>query len=184
MNKIGIFVDTCDLYHKIQRNFGQGSKICFNNYLIDIDDGELIMAFAYGMRSESLGFPKYLQSLGFTTKFKPPRIYNIGDRQIKKCDWNITMVIDIIKACTEKKLDTVILGSSNGLLLPLISYLRDQGITVLVKASGIPDSLNSAANSVFEFSEEHLETEGNDTERISKQSESFCPTYSNIHGSD
>ncbi len=157
MSNVGIFVDTSDLYHKVQRNFGQGSKVRFDFYLEYCEDFEIKDMVAYGMRSDSQGFSNYLKSLGFTPKFKPARIYNNGDKQIKKCDWNIMLAMDVIRSVEDNSLDTVVLGSSNGLLLPLITYIKELGVDVIIVASGIPDSLRKSVTNFVEFNETHLE---------------------------
>ena len=157
MSNVGIFVDTCDLYRKVQRNFGRGSKISFDIFLDFIAGGSWEIGVAYGMRSESQGFPNYLKVLGFTPKFKPPRVYEIGDRKIKKCDWNIMLVMDVIQGVDDHGLNTVVLGSSNGLLLPLVNYLRESGVEVIIVASGIPYVLRKSADSYCEITAEHLE---------------------------
>lgn len=159
MPGLGIFVDTCDLYHKVQRTFGRGSKVCFDRYLDFINEKGCPVKIAYGMRSESGGFSSYLNGLGFVTKFKPPRVYNVGVKSIKKCDWNIMLAMDAIKAAADHNLDTVVIGSSNGLLLPLITYLREKGVNVIILASGIPDTLCNAVDSFIELDETYLEVE-------------------------
>ena len=165
MNRIGIFVDTCDLYHKVKRIFGRGNKVRFDIFT-DLEENVgssdvIVKLIAYGMRSDSQGFSKYLQSLGFTINFKSPRIHKIGDKQIKICDWNVTLVFDVLEALPS--LDTVVIGSSNGLLLPLIKYLKSKGVYVIVIASGIPESLAKAADEYQEIVEEDLESSGENT---------------------
>ncbi len=157
MTKVGIFVDTSDLYHKVQRNFGQGGKVRFELYLEYCEDFEISDMVAYGMRGESSGFSNYLDKLGFTTKFKPPRVYSFGERTIKKCDWNIMLAMDVIRAVVDNSLDVVVLGSSNALLLPLVTYLKDKNVHVVVIASGVPDTLRKAVDSFTELDETHLE---------------------------
>ena len=159
MNKAGIFVDTSDLYHKVQRNFGRGSKVRFDFYLECCEDFEIVDMVAYGMRSESQGFSNFLRGLGFIPKFKPPRIYEVGDRKIKKCDWNTMLAVDVMKSVVDNDLDVVVLGSSNGLLLPLITYLKELDVEVIIIASGIPDLMKKSASSFTELRESELEEE-------------------------
>ncbi len=159
MSRIGIFVDTCDLYHKVQRNFGRDKKVRFDIFLDHIAGGDWEAGYIYGMRSDSQGFYNYLKSLGFSPlKFKPPRVLSVGDKQIKICDWSVTLVMDVIKELPN--LDTVILGSSNGLLLPFVNYIRENDVEIIIVASGIPDALRKAANSFVELTEDDLEHVG------------------------
>ncbi len=159
MSRVGIFVDTCDLYHKVQRNFSRGKKVRFDIFLDYIAGGDWLAGYAYGMRSDSQGFYNYLKSLGFSPlKFKPPRVLNVGDAGIKICDWNVTLVMDVIKELPN--LDKVILGSSNGLLLPLVNHIKENDVEIIIVASGIPDALRKAASSFIELKEEDLEHVG------------------------
>lgn len=180
MNKIGIFVDTSDLYHKVRRKFSRDDKVCYETYYANCENsGEIVESIAYGMRNETCSFTNCLNIIGFMTKFKLPRIFTVSDRKIKKCDWNVSMTIDIVEfvlkhrpnsVATARYSDgtteeinvsgtTIILGSSNSLLVPLIKWIKSQGIKVVIFASCIPRSMKEVADSWSEIDEECLEME-------------------------
>lgn len=155
---IGLFVDTSDIYHKIKRKFD--GKLCYEAYFNEVADrGTIQQAFAYVMQTdnEASGFITCLKMSGFDVRFKRPRIMTIGDREIKRCDWGIKIAVDVVK--TIDHLDTVILGISNPDFIPLIHWIKDQGVKAVILASGVPKSLRNVADDVIEIDEELLEDE-------------------------
>lgn len=153
---IGLFVDTSDLYHRVRRKFS--GKLCYEAYFEEVASwGTMQQAFAYGMQTdnEAGGFITCLKMAGFDTRFKRPRIMKVGDREIKRCDHGISMTIDVVK--TIDHLDTVVLGISNPDYIPLVNWIRDCGVKVIILASCIPRSLREAADSAIEINEDYLE---------------------------
>ena len=156
---IGLFVDTSDLYHKVRRKF-DGGKLCYENYYEKVMSlGEIQQAFAYGMQTdnEASGFITCLKMTGFDVRFKRPRIMKIGDREIKRCEWGIKIAVDVAK--TINHLDTIVLGVSNPDFIPLIHWVKDQGVRVIILASCVPKSLREVADDVIEIDETFLEDE-------------------------
>lgn len=164
--RVGIFVDTTNLYHTVYRKYR--GKLCYEEYYNRImenddpieEDNKIIQAIAYGMTVGSNdGFINCLDVAGFEVKFRVPKIIKIHDIKIKKCDWNVCMTIDIIRSIEDY--DCIIIGSSDPCLLPLINWIKDQGKGIRVVASLIPRVLKEAANCI-EIPEEWLEEEENE----------------------
>jgi len=156
-NTVGVFVDTSDIYHRIRRKF-DGEKLCYESYYEKIAEwGTVQQAFAYGMQTEheAGGFITCLKINGFDVRFKRPRIIRIGDREIKKCDWGVQITVDVVK--TISRLDLVVLGVSNSDYIPLIHWIKDQGVKVTILASCVPKSLRDTADSVIEITTDYLE---------------------------
>lgn len=169
--RIGIYVDTSNLYHKIQRRFGAGSKLDYEQYLgkCQGDDRFISETIAYGMQinNEASGFISCLKMAGFRVKFKPPRIMTIGDREIKQCDWNVTIALDIVRVID--RLDVVVLGSSNTALVPLVRWIKERGVRVVILAAGVPNIFKEIADEVIEITEEYLEQEEEDEDVYSSE---------------
>jgi len=157
MNKVGVFVDTTNLYRTVYRKFK--GKLCYEAYLEQVTkDLEVGVANAYGMYiGNTDGFISCLASAGFATNFKRPRIIEIHDVKIKKCDWGVGLTMDVVAAIAD--LDIVIIGSSDFNLLPLIRWIKKQGVEVKIVASLIPKALKDAASSYLEIPEDWLEDE-------------------------
>lgn len=148
---IGLFIDTFDLYYRVKRKFN--GKINFESYLDDVTKlGKITKLFAYGMQSETNSkFISCLRILGFETRFKNSRIIH----NTKICDWGVNMTIDIIRALDQ--LDTVVFGTCNFNIIPLIRYIKERGVTVIIFASNVPEVLCNLADKVIEIEEGHLE---------------------------
>ncbi len=156
---VGVFVDTSDLYHRIRRKFN--GKLCYDSYYEKVAElGTVQQAFAYGIQTdnEAGGFITCLKMAGFDVRFKRPRTMKIGDREIKRCDWGIGITIDIVK--TINHLNLIVLGTSNPDFIPLIRWIKDQGVKITILASCIPKSLKDVADNVIEIDEEFLELDG------------------------
>jgi len=158
MTNIGLFVDTSDLYHRVRRKFN--GKLCYEAYYEEVSSwGTMQQAVAYGMQigDEAGGFITCLRMVGFDTRFKRPKVIRVGDREIKRCDHGVILTVDIVKMID--RLDTVVLGVSNPDYIPLISWIQDRGVKVIVLASCVPKSIRELASQVIEIDEEYLEDE-------------------------
>ena len=146
---IGYFVDVTDIYYKVNRKFG--AKVDYNAYLGLHED---LIAYAY-CSQRAPGFLACLREAGFEPKIKRPKIIKINGREIKHCDWGVTICMDVINKLND--LDVVVLGVSNPDYIPLIQYCKDCGVKVIVHACCVPDSIRKIADDVHEISEEELE---------------------------
>ncbi len=155
--KLGIFVDTTNLYHTVYRK--HKGRLCYEEYYQQIvKDNEVIIASAYGMTIGSTdSFQNCLAYAGFETSFKTPKIIEIHDVKIKRCDWGIQMAIAVVEVIDE--VDIVVLGSSDPNLYPLVSWIKGQGKDVWIVSSLIPRILKDAATKVIEIPEAWLEEE-------------------------
>lgn len=155
---VGVFVDVSDFYYRIKRRF-KNRKLDFGGYMYKItkDYGSIFRALAYGMQRdhEASGFIRCLQSHGFETKYKKPKIINIRNRELLQCNWDATITIDIVRLID--RLDIIVLGVSNVDFIPVIQWIRDRGKSVVIFASCVPKSLKDAANFTIEITEAELQ---------------------------
>ncbi len=164
--RLGIFVDTTNLYHTVYRK--HNGRLCYEEYYNQVKEhvfgsescgDEVIRAAAYGMTiGNTDSFVSCLSYAGFETCFKSPKIIEIHDVKIKRCDWGIQLAIDIWKIIDE--VDVVVLGSSDPNLEPLVYWIKTRGKEVWIVSSLIPRILKEAATKVVEIPEAWLEEEG------------------------
>ncbi len=160
--RLGIFVDTTNLYHTVYRK--HNGRLCYEEYyqqIVELDRGsttEVIEANAYGMTiGNTDSFISCLSYAGFATCFKSPKIIEIHDVKIKRCDWGVGIAIDVVKIID--KVDVIVLGSSDPNLEPLVSWIKTQGKEVWIVSSLIPRALKEVATKVVEIPEDWLEEE-------------------------
>jgi uncharacterized LabA/DUF88 family protein len=132
--RVGIFIDTQNLYHSAKNLYH--ARVNFGAIIKDVlDDRPLIRALAYVVTTESgeeRAFFGALSKVGIETKTKPLQIFLGG---AKKADWDVGLAVDAIKMAP--KLDTVIIASGDGDFVPLVEYLKNyQGCQVEVVAFG------------------------------------------------
>lgn len=166
MKNAGIFIDVSNLYYCTKRKF-DGAKIDFTKYmdlaLENIPPQDVIVRKAYGtkMNNEADTFIKFLNNIGLTTKF-------IKTPQRKYTSLNVNISVDVFRQY--KQLNTVVLGNSSREIIPLVKFLEEQGIRVVIIACGICTELTNIASAAIEISDDCLE-KGNSDE-ISGQQES------------
>ncbi len=129
--RVGIFIDTQNLYHSARSSFN--SHV---NYKALVDSAvagrRLIRAFAYVIKSESGEESKFfgaLTDLGIETRVKDLQIFHSGE---KKADWDVGIAIDIVRM--SEKLDAVVLVSGDGDFTEVLKYVRSRGIRAEVMA--------------------------------------------------
>jgi uncharacterized LabA/DUF88 family protein len=158
MKTVGVFVDIVDQFRGVNKNF-KGQKIDYSKYLqraLEAGEGELYRAFAYGVQidKEATGFILCLRSYGFEPKYKKAKI--IDDRpNIQATNWNLGIAVDTARLI--ERLDVVVLGSSDPELIPVIEFLKERGIKVIVFSSSIPPEMREASNIFIEISDDVFE---------------------------
>lgn len=159
MKRIGVFVDLSNLYFCIGKKY-RGKKLDYKRYYDFIADlGTITVARAYGaaMGNEADRFITKLKAIGFDTHYKTPREFKDADegRVRRKADWDVGIAVDIIKLAD--RLDTLVLGSADGDMAPVVAWCMDRGVKVIVIASTISDDLKNSSNEFIEIPESLLE---------------------------
>ena len=131
--RVGIFVDVQNLYYSAKNLYGR--KVNFGEVLKTAVAGrKLIRAIAYVVKAQNIDEQKFFEALdnqGFEVKMKDLQIFYGGH---KKGDWDVGIVIDIIRL--SPKLDVVVLVTGDGDFIPLVEYLKNHGQYVEVVAFG------------------------------------------------
>jgi uncharacterized LabA/DUF88 family protein len=129
--RVGIFIDTQNLYHSARSSYSANV-----NYkaLVDtaVSGRHLMRAFAYVIRADSSDESKFfdaLTDLGIETRVKDLQIFYGGE---KKGDWDVGIAIDIVRM--SEKLDAVVLVSGDGDFTEVLKYVRSRGIRAEVMA--------------------------------------------------
>jgi uncharacterized LabA/DUF88 family protein len=151
-------VDVSNLYYTLQKKYSR--KLDFRKLRKYVDDlGEVKYAIAYGsqMGNQAEVFLRYLHAAGYETKFKEPKTYhNEGDAHIRrKADWDVGITMDIVTRI--EKIDMLVIGSSDGDMVPVVEWAMNQGVYVLVMGAKISGDLRKASTAATEIPESLLE---------------------------
>lgn len=146
------YIDIHNHNYYIKKNW-PGRRLDIKKYMLFLERIDLIeRSFAYGTYYEDTAknFIKLIHHAGFETKFK----------KISKDSWfcmDVEIAVDIVKQL--RFTSTIIIGSSNRTLAPLITWVRNQGVKVIVVGCGINTELKEACDEWLEIPEEVLENE-------------------------
>jgi len=136
--RVGILFDAQNMYHSAKNLYKK--KVNFKAVLkTAVADRKLVRAIAYAIHTETgeeKTFCDALVKLGIEVKTKDLQIFAGG---MKKGDWDVGITIDAVRL--SKSLDVIILISGDGDFVPLIEYLRNQGVQTEVMAFGKSASL-------------------------------------------
>jgi len=131
--RVGLFVDVQNFYYTARNVYN--ARVNFTNILKDaVGDRPLVRAIAYGIKAdmpEEGTFFDALRKAGFEVKLKELQSFYGG---AKKGDWDVGIVMDIIKLMP--KLDVVVLASGDGDYIPLLEYLQVSGVRVELVSFG------------------------------------------------
>ena len=151
--RVGLFVDVQNLYYTARNVYN--ARVNFGAILKDaVGERPLVRAIAYGIRAqmpEEQTFFDALTRAGFEMKLKDLQSFYGG---AKKGDWDVGIVMDIIKL--NPKLDTVILATGDGDFKPLLEYLQVMGQRVEVVSFG-----KSTSASMLEIVDHYLDLDLN-----------------------
>lgn len=144
--RVGVFVDVQNLYYTARNVYN--ARVNFTTILKDaVGERPLVRAIAYGIKAdmpEEQTFFDALQKAGFEVKLKDLQSFYGG---AKKGDWDVGIVMDIIKLIP--KLDVVVLASGDGDYIPLLEYLQILGVRVELVSFG--KSTSSKMREIVDF---------------------------------
>lgn len=131
--RVAVFIDAQNLYHSARSLFG--ARVNFKEILkTAVSSRCLIRAFGYVISTKSgeeRGFFEALVKLGIETREKELQEFYGG---VKKADWDVGLAIDAVR--TAEIVDTIVICSGDGDLVPLVEYLKNNGRRVEVLAFG------------------------------------------------
>ncbi|MFC6617560.1 NYN domain-containing protein [Deinococcus radiophilus] len=135
--RVGIFIDTQNLYHSARDLLER--TVNFETLLHTGADGrELVHAIAYTVEREGEAtarpFIYKLSTLGFKVRRMNLTMHYVGDsgRPIYEGNWDMGMVADMVRLMDH--LDIVVLGSGDGDFTDMVEVLQERGKRVEVLA--------------------------------------------------
>ena len=147
--RVGFFVDVQNLYYTARNVYN--ARVNFNTILRDaVADRPIVRAIAYGIKAdmpEEQTFFDALRKAGFEVKLKDLQSFYGG---AKKGDWDVGIVMDIIKQMP--KLDVVVLASGDGDYIPLLEYLQILGVKTELVSFG-----KSTSSKMRDLVDHHLD---------------------------
>ncbi len=144
MKKLGVYVDTANLYLAIKAVFGS-RKLDYRKYLQFICDGaKPTRAIAYGVETPNAArkFAYSLANAGFIPKFQ-----TVPSGRVR-FDWSAGISADITQDVLSGVVNSIVLGSNSTQFAPILSELK---IPVVIFASGISPSLAAQSTSIEIF---------------------------------
>jgi uncharacterized LabA/DUF88 family protein len=160
MTNIAIFADVANLYYCIGRKY-DGRKLDYERLYNRASEYGLVQrAFAYGTQisSEANNFITALRRLGWTPKYKQPKMSDTPGEErkvIRKADWDVGIAMDAVRM--SDKVGVIMLCSSDPDLVPLVEWIKEQGIRCVVLACGIARELKDVADQYYEIEPDLLE---------------------------
>ncbi len=128
---VAVFVDAQNMYHSARNLYK--AKVNFKELLkFSVAGRNLVKANAYVVKSdvpEEQGFFEALEHAGYYLKMKDLQVFPGG---MKKGDWDVGIAIDAISMIP--KTEIMVFATGDGDFIPLLEYLKHQGVTVEIVA--------------------------------------------------
>ncbi len=164
--KLFVGVDVSNIYYCTKMKFN-GRKVNYRKILALCQDfGTIMQATAYAAQivNQAAQFFACLEVYGFDVKIKVPKEYGHGDNVKRKADHDVTIAIDMVRFAP--RVETIVLCTADGDLLPAVEYVKNAGCKVVVIGCGISNDLKNNVDKVIEIGpallEEENENKGND----------------------
>lgn len=157
MSKVGVFVDCVDQYYTVKRKYN--AKLSYLKYMekaIKLSKGEIVQSVAYGVQldNEASKFISTLKFYGYEPKYRKAEIYD-GRPDIKSTNVYIKMFADIMRALDN--IDIIVIGSSDRELIPMLQYIKERKIEVILLSCSISEELASFTDISVEITRDMLE---------------------------
>ena len=156
-NRVCVFIDVGNQFYCINKRW-PGRKLNYERYMAKCKSfGQVNRAFAYGTQVDdsAIKFITALHHFGFEPHYK----------QIEKntwYSWDVGMSLDIVRL--HQKSDVIIIGNSNRSIAPLVNWIKERGIRIIIMACGINKDVKEACDQWIEVTEDMLEDEVNEGE--------------------
>jgi uncharacterized LabA/DUF88 family protein len=150
IKRVAVFVDIGNQFFCINKKW-PGRKLDYAKFLKKAETfGPVVRAFAFGTQvsNSAAKFIERLEFMGYEVQYKEL------NKHTWYC-WDVGLAINTIRM--HEKVDTIIIGSSNRTLVPIVKFLQEKGIRVVIAASGIGTDLRNACDRYIELSEAMLE---------------------------
>lgn len=150
--RVAVLIDVQNFYHSAKNLYGR--RVNFKEVLREAVAGrQLIRSFAYVVSTEGgeeKTFFEALQKVGVEIRVKDLQVFYGG---AKKADWDVGITVDAIRLSTQ--VDVIVLMSGDGDFVPLVEYLKNQGVQIEVMSFGKSSSsrLREAADEFVDLSE-------------------------------
>lgn len=150
--KIAVMIDANNLFYTLKLKYSR--KLDYAKYLEYIEHiGDVSLAEVHGIhvRGQAIDFITKLKSLGYL-----PLYMNVHERDKNKIKATVRIVVNAIAQMV--CYDTIVIGSSDKNLIPLLDYLKAQKKKVIILATDIPNTMKTAAYKCIEIPFSMLES--------------------------
>lgn len=147
MSKVAIFVDVTNISEVLHSRFNKWldySKI--RAHYDDVKDA-YAYGYIYNQNASGIAMRTALLKIGYKLNF-------IQYRHRDSHDYYVQMAVDICRCLGE--CETIVIVSADTRIIPIIKFLREEGITVKIIGCNVPISIRSCAESVVEITEDML----------------------------
>lgn len=147
MARVAILLDISNLYYTLRRH-REDRKLDFEKFLEFVADfGPTRFMIAYGSKrgEEADRFIQYLRGIGFEPKYKDVKEY-VGESTIRKANWDVGIAMDVVERIDDY--DTLILGTADGDMAPVVQWATQQGKRVIIFGCRISRELQAIATCI------------------------------------
>lgn len=154
MKRMALIVDVSNIYYSL-RNLYKNAHLSYKameDFLIDL--GVLVSKDAYGSNSQgqAKGFIGVLKGMGYETHFKAPKTYKNKEGIRHKNDWDVGIAIRMVEIANDPgEVDTIVLCSGDGDMVPAVEYCKKRGLTVYALGAKISSELAEACDESIEI---------------------------------
>lgn len=150
---IDVYFDVSDLYYKVKKIYNK--KVNYKSlmsYLINQFGDLKAEAFGCQTDDEARSFINHLRSADIVVRYRRPKVFFVGDQEVKSCNWNVDITISSL--CSNS--NTIVFCTSNQDLIPLYRHLQNMQKKVIVIGCGIPDSVKYVVDTCLPITEDCL----------------------------
>jgi len=132
--RIGLFVDTQNLYYSAKDNYGR--SISYQKLLeLAVCNRRLQQAIAYAVDRDgsAQGFMTKLRDIGYRVKSRQVEVFkDDSGNELLEGDWDMGIAADIVRHW--EHLDVIVLASGDGDFIPILEVAQEKGCRVEILA--------------------------------------------------
>jgi uncharacterized LabA/DUF88 family protein len=154
--KVALLVDIPSQFDVINKHH-KGCRINYERYYKQITEGYMVvraLAYTTQIQTEAFGFIQALRRFGYDVKNNQATILD-GKPSIAGTDRLMPIIFDACRLLT--RVDSIIFGSNDIRLIPLIKHCQEEGVRVVIASVDIPAELIGACDDYIEIGGDIIE---------------------------
>jgi len=161
-----VFIDVPSAFREISR-ISKNTRIDYDKLFRFLEDNNTLhRVYAYGVQleDESAKFIRALGHMGYVPRYRKAKTLSllcqtckkqVNEKSIRSTTCLVDMALDIVR--NSPHVNKIIIGSNDLDIIPILEWIREQGILVEILSRNVPAQIRALADKITDIPDSVLE---------------------------